>query len=320
MSQCKICNKLCKSESKHAYHQHKITSEQYYNKFYNKNGNGKCKICHKKTRYKGIDKGYCKYCSDICSSADISKNKKISNAVASIACQQRTKNTNKKKYGCEYALQAKQTKEKSKLTCQRKYNADTPFQSKFIQAKIKRSIIENFGCDNVGQHPAVKDKIKKTCIKKYGCESHLYDKKIQEVIRNYNLKNYGVEYKFQSDEFRRNAMYNGRYKQKYYITKYNNTLYYQTKPEFRFIKWCEFNNVFVTNGDKIPYIFDKKNRYYFCDFKIAENNTWRLIEIKKKHKWWYDELRSGKMKEKVNSAIQFSKKNGYLPYKIKFNF
>ena len=317
---CKICNKSCNDVGKHSFHAHNITSEEYFNKYYKNKSDGTCFICNKKTRFKGIISGYCKYCSDICSSKDEAKNKKISKSVLSDDCKNRTLQTNRKKYGVDYTAQSNIVKMKMEKTCKRKYNSNTPFESKLNQDKVKKSIKEKFGYDNVGQHPDIKEKIKNTCLKKYGYKSHLYDSNIKEKIKKYNLNKYGVEYKFQSNTFRYNSMYNGRYKIKKYLTKFNTTLHYQTKPELRFIEYCERNKIIICDGDKISYYFNNKKRVYFCDFKIKENNTWRLIEIKKKHKWWYSELASGKMKEKIKAAIQFSKNNNYLPYKIKFDF
>lgn len=315
---CRICNHLCKDVTKHSFHAHNITSKKYYDLFYKNTNDGTCKICNKNTRYKSLIKGYNTYCSDICSSKDPKKNNRISKTVSSKDCQSQTKNTNLKKYGREYVLQLSDTKQKSKNTNLKRYGTIYPLQSDIIKKKLKNACICKYGCENVGQNENVKKKIKSTCIKKYGVTSHLLDPAVREKIKMYNLKKYGVEYKFQSDEFRKSAMYNGRYKLKYHILKSGNPIHYQTKIELQFIKYCENNNINIKNGDAIPYHFQDKNRIYLCDFKIKEKKKWRLIEIKQKHKWWYNELSTGKMKEKVKAAIKFSKMHNYLPYKIMF--
>jgi len=113
-------------------------------------------------------------------------------------------------------------------------------------------------------------------------------------------------------------MYKGRYKYKQYTTKFGTKLHYQTKPELKFIEECELKNINIEQGDKIHFYFNGKNRRYFCDFKIKELAGWRLVEVKSKHKWWYEELKNGTAKAKANAAIKYSKENNYLPFKIKF--
>lgn len=60
--------------------------------------------------------------------------------------------------------------------------------------------------------------------------------------------------------------------------------------------------------------FNDKIHKYFVDFKIKENNKWKLIEIKSTHNWFYNDIKSGKLESKFNSAIEYSKNNNYLEY------
>ncbi len=101
----------------------------------------------------------------------------------------------------------------------------------------------------------------------------------------------------------------------------------------KYCKECKNENIFqslgkgielgieIDNGDVISYYFNNKLHKYYVDFKIKDKETgqWRLIEIKRKHKWFRDELKSGKLLAKVKSAQEFSKNNNYLPYKMLFN-
>ena len=110
------------------------------------------------------------------------------------------------------------------------------------------------------------------------------------------------------------------YQLKEYKTIYNNTIHYQSKSELNFIKHCEVNNIHIEDGDTINYIHNNKKHKYYVDFKIKEKDKWRLIEIKKKHMWWYQGLNNGSINAKIKGAVEYSRKHNYLPYKIKFNF
>lgn len=316
---CKICNKRCVSVTKHVFHQHGLRKNEYYDKFYSKSlSDGQCKMCGRPTRFVSLSHGYNRYCSDICSSTDPSKNLKISNSVKSPSCQTKTKETCIKKYGTEYSFNVDEFKQKSKNTLLKKFGVDHYSKSTEFKDYQKSYFKKTYGFENPGQVPSIKDRIKKTFLEKYGHESHFSSNEIKKKILEYNRRVYGVDYKFQSEEFRLNAMYNGRYKIKTYKTSFGDEVKFQTRPELRFIKTCESSGFRVLNGDKINYTFNKKNRVYFCDLKVFENGKWRLVEIKQKHKWWFNDLYSGKIKAKARAAIEFSKKLNYLPYKIKF--
>jgi len=98
-------------------------------------------------------------------------------------------------------------------------------------------------------------------------------------------------------------------------------LTYQTKSELKFIEKCINENAEIENGDRIPYIVNGKQHYYFWDFKIKdkENGQWRLIEIKQKHNWYYRDLKSGKLLAKTKDAQFYFLMFNYLPYKIIFS-
>jgi hypothetical protein len=65
---CEICGKEFgnyKSLSAH-FRTHKITSKEYYDKFFKKEGEGICPVCGKETNFKNIRDGYHKFCSNKC--------------------------------------------------------------------------------------------------------------------------------------------------------------------------------------------------------------------------------------------------------------
>jgi len=53
---------------------------------------------------------------------------------------------------------------------------------------------------------------------------------------------------------------------------------------------------------------------YFVDFKIKDDNKWRLVEIKGRNQWFYKDMKTGKLELKFKSAIEFSKKNNFNDY------
>lgn len=314
---CKICGIKKKSLAKHIYKAHHISCEDYVNQIL-KIQRGVCKICDLPTKFISLMDGYKSYCSDICSSKDPEKNRKISKTVSSDECQSRTRSTCLSRYNKEFSFQSDVVRKKTKLTLLKRYGVDHATKSDLVKTKIKDTCVKRYGETNPGKVDSVKQKIKETFLKKYGFESHFKNKDISKKIQDHNIRKYGVPFKFQSKLFREEAMYDGKFKHKSYITKFGERVSYQTKPELRFIKRCENLNIPIMNGDEISYYFNGKDRRYFCDFKVKEGDLFRLIEIKNKHVWWYKDLASGKIKAKANAAILFSKNKGYLPYKIIF--
>lgn len=59
---------------------------------------------------------------------------------------------------------------------------------------------------------------------------------------------------------------------------------------------------------------NNKNHVYHCDFKILQNNKWRLVEVKANHGWYKADVRSGKLNAKNEAAKDYSNKNGYLNF------
>lgn len=74
-------------------------------------------------------------------------------------------------------------------------------------------------------------------------------------------------------------------------------LTYQTKPELDFVKFCETQDIFIKDGPSID--------YDLVDFE-TENY---LIEIKFSHIWYFEDLKSGKIKVKNRAANLFAAHN-----------
>jgi hypothetical protein len=74
----------------------------------------------------------------------------------------------------------------------------------------------------------------------------------------------------------------------------------------------------LKNGDTIDYIFENKNKKYFSDFKIIIDGKSKIIEIKDKHYWYYEDMKSGKLQLKCDAVIKYSIENNYLDFELLF--
>jgi len=229
---CLICgeSKSVTGLPNHVKHKHGIPPEEYYLKFFKKDDNdGKCLTCGKQMTFKGIFKGYNRFCSNSC----IRKNPSII---------EKTKQNNLEKYGTEWAISAPQTRRKIeqttlehygvkcnlssqkireniKQTCQEKYGGNAPACNKVVKDKMISTNRERYGVDfynNIDktretnldrygvtctlQAKEVKEKIKKTNLEKYGAENVFASEEVKEKIKNTNIEKYGFEYSIQSKE------------------------------------------------------------------------------------------------------------------------
>ena len=233
------------------------------------------------------------------------------------ANNEKQKQTNLKKYGVESTNSLDFVKDKKKKVWLNNLGVDHPSKSDIIKNKKEQTNLEKIGYKSPFESPEIQKQIKQTNLKLYGAENPFQSEICKNKIKQTNLKKYGVEYNTQD----LNILY--KVLSKFGLKHYKNTeLTYQTKPELRFIEKCISENTEIQNGDRIPYYFNGKIHYYFCDFKIKDKitNQWRLIEIKAKHKWYYEELESGQFLAKVKATQEFSLIFNYLPYKILFNF
>lgn len=341
MIECKICGKNFNSYRSLSSHliSHKISSTNYYKEYISLVDT--CIVCGKKTTFKTIEFGFRKYCSTKCSSSQedvktkVRKTKSEKYGDEYFNNKNKTKETNLDKYGCENVFQNEKIKNKIKQTNLNKYGVTNPLQNDDVKDKMKNTNHDRYNDKTFTSTEIGKNKVKETCIVKYGVCNAFQNEKIKNKIKQTNLNNLGVEYPMQSSIIMNkrkqtclikygveSVLYLKEYRDKgkssHPIKEYrlldNRIIYYQSKIELNFIKKCENNNIYVENGDIIDYIFNDKNHKYFVDFKIKENDKWKLVEIKSKHNWFYKDIKSGKLESKFNSAIKYSKNNNYLDY------
>ncbi len=112
------------------------------------------------------------------------------------------KETTFKRYGVEYASQAKEIKEKVKETNIKKFGVPCALQSKEVREKSNKTIKLKYGVDNVSQNNEIKEKKKETCFKNFGVECSFYSLETQEKIKQSYINNYGVDNPFKSEEIK----------------------------------------------------------------------------------------------------------------------
>jgi hypothetical protein len=303
---CLECNKEFKAKNAlHAHIKRYHECEQYYVKFFKKEGEGFCKICGKPTLFFHVDNGYRSCCSKECSTKytyEQTKNgnlKKynVENPYQRKDIKKKIKENNIKNFGVVMPLQNKNIKEKAYKTMENKYGAKTTLQSQTLSEKVKKTKKEKYG----DEYYTNIEKIKETNIKKYGCENPLGNKKIREKRKRTMKKLYGSEHALKNKIFREKALIKNKQtlKEKYNVIHnmhipgvfenwqkscfrlkpYKNTaLYYQASYEFDFLE--KYINIFpeIQRGPSLKYKYEEKEKLYFPDFYIPSLNL--IVEIK----------------------------------------
>jgi len=215
---CKICKKEFIRLSGHIIQTHKISSEEYYDKFLKKENEGICPECGKETKFIDLGNGYQKFCSRKCmtNSKEIQEKKKqtclknfgVKNPNQSEEIKEKIKQTNSDKYGAEHPFQNKKIKEKYRQTCLKNFGVKNPNQSEEIKEKKKEIYLGKYG--GVGfQVPELSEKCKQTCLEKYGVEYYCQTKDFLEKSKQTCLEHFGVDNYSKTEEFRE-RMKNGQ--------------------------------------------------------------------------------------------------------------
>jgi hypothetical protein len=294
--------------------------------------------CGKKTKFISCVEGYQKFCS--CKCAQLSPQTK-----------EKFKKTSLKKYGTEHPFQNKEIQKKHQKTCIEHFGYKDALSCPAIHELQRKNKFEKYG----NEYYSNREKNIQTLYIKYGVKSSFNIPYVKEKIKNIKFEKYGDKYynnydkhkltcllRYGYDSYSKTATHKaiatkifndpinqlnamksqiGCYKLREYKLKDSRIILYQSLMELAYIKYCENNNIWIDNGDKIPYLGSNgKKHTYFVDFKIRENGKYRLIEIKGTTKWYYKSLENGTLLNKIKAAQQYSKENDYLPYKMKINF
>ena len=155
---CLICDKQffnARGLVSHIRQIHKLTSNQYYDKYLKKEDDGICKCCGDITYYDDITAGYRTFCSLKCSA--------ISDQV-----RLGYKNTCMNRFGDVTPMRNNTIKLKLQKTFQENWGCDNPNQSEIIKEKKRKTFQENWGCDNPNQSEIIKEKKRNTCFARFG--------------------------------------------------------------------------------------------------------------------------------------------------------
>lgn len=136
----------------------------------------------------------------------------------------KSKASNLKIYGTEYASQSQVVKNKIVKTSMEKWGVPSSFQSKVIREKIIETNLQRYGVENVSQCQFVQDKVRETndvrygghpmqnediklrweaaIISAYGCKTPLQNAEVQEKIKETVLSRYGCENVSQNEEIK----------------------------------------------------------------------------------------------------------------------
>jgi hypothetical protein len=96
------------------------------------------------------------------------------------------------------------------------------------------------------------------------------------------------------------------------------TVNYQSKPELKFINFCNNNGIIVNNGPKIKYVFNNSDRQHTVDFEILIDGKKYMIEIKDNHIWHKNEMKNGKWNAKETAARSLIDNKNYFGYYMIF--
>ena len=353
ISNCKICGVECKKECLHAVKAHKITEQDYYDTYYKTYGEDICAVCGEKSTFRSMSDGYPNTCSPQCRGEyfhrylelqhiQTKKSKKtkmerygdenyvnsekikdtclkkygVDNASKSPIVINKLKETNNRRFGGNSSMSSKITQQKSRNTNLKNYGVEYASQATEVKKKTKDTVNQRYGGFTL-ESPELSEKVRQTNLVKYGNEQYCSSETGLKKFKSACLEKYGVEHPMQSEIYR-HQVNAGIYKHIKYKTIFGDVVIYQSAPELEFIQSCEHKNIRILNGPKIRYSFNNKIKIYYADFIIFDTNGSRIIEVKRTHKWWFQELASGKIKAKTKAAIKYSKDNGYLPYKILF--
>lgn len=170
-------------------------------------------------------------------------------------------------------------------TVKNKYNVDNVFQLEDVKEKSKETMNIVYGVEHATQSKIIKDKSKQTSLNRYGVEHPQSLQEFKEKKKDTLLKNYGVDHYSKTKEFRELASktmcrYNENIITNHKIKYYKNTkLYYQSLHEYRFLEYCEKQDIlqYLDNSPTFKYLNTNWGKWHLPDFKYKDNY---IIEIK----------------------------------------
>lgn len=164
---CKICKFVAKNKLSLSIHircAHRMCSQEYYDIYLKRVGDGVCLNCGRPTKWIRANGFYSLYCGRSCS--------------------------------------AHHTLDKRKCVCLAHYGVDNPSKAVEIKNKKKKTCNKNYGVDNPAKCKQIMSRIEQTCLKRYGAK-HFLQSDIG-ISKRYDYKTYklpsGNEIKIQGYE------------------------------------------------------------------------------------------------------------------------
>jgi hypothetical protein len=200
---CEECERICKDKTalmNHNRNTHKISRDEYFNKWIKEEGDDICIICGNKTKLVRTDVGYKTTCTIKCQN---------------IYAAKQTKNANLKKYGVENPFQRSDIIKKCKETKLERYgeNWGSDIIEKgrhvrkekykngwFDDEKMKQNNFKKYRVEHNWQREDVKEKIKETCLRLHNNENYRNSEKIKKT----NIRKYGVDNPWKNKEIKKN--------------------------------------------------------------------------------------------------------------------
>ncbi len=208
MLNCEICGRECKNFIALSQHvkKHKLTSQEYYDKYLSSSSEHLCKYCGKPvTTFKDINRGYNTVCSVECSRQHVFKN--LSQQSRDKAAKTKldrygsaTYNNSQKRAAtvAGYTEEQKQAiKDKRQITCQQRYGVNTPMESAIVRETWSKNYFNKTGYTHQSRNPEVKEKIRTTCLEKYGVDNCRKSPIIKQKIKDTKLLRYGNQNNFE---------------------------------------------------------------------------------------------------------------------------
>jgi len=153
---------------------------------------GRCPTCGDPTEFRGINKGYGAYCCFDCNAAPEAQDSKL---------KTRTK-TNIERTGYANTWDNPEVQRKSKATNLKQFGTEYAAASEIVRNKIQATTLERYGTIHVMQNAEVLEKVRETNLARRGVEWTWLDPKVRSKTKATNLERYGVEYAGQSKEVR----------------------------------------------------------------------------------------------------------------------
>ena len=257
--------------------------------------------CNNTTKFYSFNKGYGRTCSYSCAQKVPQTREKIKQTnimkygSISFTGTSGYKKSLLEKYGTDNNFSRPEIIEKITETFIERYGVSNPNKTKEVREKIDKTNTEKYGV----AHPAAfgSEKHKQAIKEKYGDECYQRTKDfkiklanswknksiedlkyIQTKTKSTMMKKYGVEHALQSQEIFQRVLSSSmrRYHIRKYVTKFEDTVRYQSSPELKIIQFLEQKNIRVKNGPSLKYVLNEKFFVYNVDFETEKY----LIEIK----------------------------------------